>query len=43
VHRKHRPFGVLAESILRKDGRRHFAVFRRQPAEGTVNPFAITV
>src|SRR5258705_8835856 len=35
---------VLAESILRKDGRRHFHAFSAgsQP-KGTVNPFAIKV
>ncbi len=35
---------VLAESILRKDGRRHFRAFSAgsQP-KGTVNPFAIKV
>ena len=35
---------ILAESILRKDGRRHFRAFSAgsQP-KGTVNPFAIKV
>ena len=35
---------ILAESILRKDGRRHFrAFFAGSQPKGTVNPLAIKV